>query len=75
MNEMMGSGTNDRLLWALIAITILALAVLTTYRLARRPITAEPTPRIQPPEEVLRRRYAEGEIDEDEYLKRQAGLR
>jgi len=26
-------------------------------------------------EEILRRRYAEGEIDEDEYLRRQAGLR
>ncbi|GAA3137524.1 hypothetical protein GCM10010530_67120 [Kribbella aluminosa] len=63
------------LLWALVAVAILVLAAATTIWLVRRPTTAEREPRTESPEEVLRRRYAEGEIDEDEYLKRQAGLR
>jgi putative membrane protein len=66
-------------LWGLIGAAVLVLAVTATIWLIRRPGNAvEPDDREHPamesPEEVLRRRYAAGEIDEDEYLKRMSGL-
>lgn len=39
----------------------------------RRPRATEPRPE-EFPLEILRRRYAAGEIDEDEYLRRLSGL-
>ena len=67
------------LLWGLVGVAVLVLAVLGILRLARptdhrglpgRNARALP----ESPEELLRRRYATGEIDEDEYLRRCAGL-
>lgn len=67
------------LLWGLVGVAVLVLAVLGILRLTRsadhrgragRNARALP----ESPEELLRRRYALGEIDEDEYLRRQAGL-
>lgn len=64
------------LLWAFVAVAILVLAVATTVWLVRRPSgSGERPPLTETPEEILRRRYAAGEIDEDEYLRRQSGLR
>lgn len=75
MTQMMHGGMWAwMLLWALVALAILVLAVVATIRLVRRGPTVEPESRTESAEEVLRRRYANGEIDEDEYLKRRSGL-
>lgn len=62
-------------LWALITLGALVLIVLGILRLGRdrradrRPEPAAPTAR-----EILDRRYAAGEIDEDEYLAKASRL-
>jgi len=63
------------LIWGLLGIALLILAIFGTVWLLRRP-TNERDSRsaVESPEDVLRRRYAAGEIDEDEYLQRRAGL-
>ncbi|GLW10767.1 hypothetical protein Misp01_58950 [Microtetraspora sp. NBRC 13810] len=64
-----------RLLLVLLLITILALVVLNMARKARAAVVREPlSPPHEDPREILRRRYAAGEIDEDEYLRRMSGL-
>lgn len=66
------------LLWALAGVVTVVAGVVATVRLVRRaskPVDARAgRPEIESPEDVLRRRYAAGEIDEDEYLKRMSGL-
>ncbi|GAA3118519.1 hypothetical protein GCM10010466_06820 [Planomonospora alba] len=53
---------------AVVVAVVLGLAlVLHTSRARRRPVADDP-------KEILRRRYAAGEIDEDEYLRRMSGL-
>lgn len=75
MTQMMHGGMWAwMLLGALVALAILVLAVVATIRLVRRGRAVEPEPRTESAEEVLRRRYASGEIGEDEYLKRRSGL-
>lgn len=77
MTEMMMHGAMGAwmLLWAGVAVAIIVLAVVTTLKLVRRPSgTGEQPPGTETPEEILRRRYAAGEIDEEEYLRRQSGL-
>ncbi len=74
--EMMGGMALWMLLWALAGIGVLVLAVIGVVVLVRgadrrqlaRPLGAGSA------EEELRRRYAAGEIDEDEFFRRQAGL-
>lgn len=64
------------LLWALVGIALLVLVVIGIIRLVRVPESRRSgalTDR-ETPEELLRRRYAAGEIDEDEYERRRAGL-
>lgn len=61
------------LIWGLVGIALLVALVVWTVLLVRR--GDGPSPRVDSPEEVLRRRFATGEIDEDEYLRIQAGLR
>lgn len=61
------------MIWGLLGIALLVLAIVATVRLVRRPPMSGPDA-IESPDEVLRRRYAAGEIDEDEYLQRRAGL-
>lgn len=62
----------------LLGIVLLIAFVAVTVWLLRRP-NGDPggagTPEVESPEEVARRRYAAGEIDEDEYLRLRAGLR
>jgi putative membrane protein len=53
---------------AVLAAVVLGLALLAHASRARR----RPAP--DDPKEILRRRYAAGEIDEDEYLRRMSGL-
>lgn len=62
-----------KVLLALIGIIVILSCVLILVRTwipARRAALA-PT---DDPKEILRRRYAAGEIDEDEYLRRMSGL-
>lgn len=63
-------------LWVLIAIgglTLIVLGILRLTRSLRRDRDADPVERATP-REILDRRYADGEIDEDEYLARVSGL-
>lgn len=68
------------LVWALVLLALLTAAVAGVVALARR---TDPRPlpsergdgrAVESPEEILRRRYAAGDIDEDEYFSRMAGL-
>lgn len=62
------------LVWGLVGLALLALTVVGIVWLIRR---GDGTNRVSPPEsagEILSRRYAAGELDEDEYLRRRAGL-
>ncbi|GAA4227920.1 putative membrane protein [Streptosporangium album] len=52
---------------AVVAAVVLGVALV--LRASRRP-----RPLSDDPREILRRRYAAGEIDEDEYLRRMSGL-
>lgn len=64
-------------IWALLGVALLVLAIVGTVRLVRGSTTKnqrDSNSAVESPEEVLRRRYAGGEIDEEEYLQRRAGL-
>lgn len=63
-------------LWALVGIAVLVLAVVGVIWLVHRTDGHQLTAAAgeESPEELLRRRYAAGEIDEDEFLRRQSGL-
>jgi putative membrane protein len=67
-------------LWALVGIVIVALAVVGAVWAARelgqrtRAGQAQAELPADGPREILRRRYAAGEIDEDEYLRRLSGM-
>ncbi len=81
MGDMMGGGMMGgmglwMLFWALVGLAVLVLAVVAIIWLVRRTDTPRPGPTTgrETPEELLRRRYAAGEIDEDEYERRRAGL-
>jgi putative membrane protein len=64
------------LLWGVVGIAILLLAVISVIWLVRRTANNDyAQPRAEPAVEILRRRYAAGEIDEEEYLRRLSGLR
>ena len=57
------------LIWLLVVIALVAVAVFAVVRFSG--------PRTKPRDEalnVLRRRYAAGELDEDEYRRRRSGL-
>ena len=61
------------LLWAVVALAVLALAAAGVVWLVRRS-GPEGGHRPESPEEILKRRYASGEIDEDEFLRRRADM-
>lgn len=63
------------LLWGLVGLALLGLAVVGIVTMVRRSDRDEDRiPRMESPEEVLKRRYAAGEIGEDEFFARRAGL-
>ncbi len=62
------------LIWGLVGLAVLVLAVVGIVWLVRRSGTTQHPPLVESPEEILRRRYAAGELDEDEFLRRRAGL-
>jgi putative membrane protein len=61
-------------LWGLVALALLALSVAGTVWLIRRSGDTRPAVGAPPAEELLRSRYAAGEIDEDEFLRRLSSL-
>lgn len=76
--ECMGGGSMAgmmgwMLIWGLVGIALLVALVVGTVWLVRR--GNDSSPGVASAEEVLRRRFAAGEIDEDDYLRIQAGLR
>ena len=68
------------ILWALVGVVILVLAVAgavwTARQLSQRARGDRERAELpgDGPQEILRHRYAAGEIDEDEYLRRLSGL-
>jgi putative membrane protein len=60
-------------LWGLLAVALLILAVVGTVWLVKN-LTSDKPRAGQPWDEELRRRYAAGEIDRDEFLRRQQDL-
>ncbi|GAT70898.1 hypothetical protein PS9374_06587 [Planomonospora sphaerica] len=62
-----------RLAVALLVVAVIAAVVLGLALMAHASrVRSRPAP--DDPKEILRRRYAAGEIDEDEYLRRMSGL-
>jgi putative membrane protein len=72
---MMGGMMTWMLLWGLVGLALLGLAVVGIVTMVRRSDRdADRVPRVESPDEVLKRRYAAGEIGEDEFLTRRSGL-
>ncbi len=61
------------LIWAMVGVALLVAIVLGTAWLIRR--GGGSADRVDSPEAILRRRFAVGEIDEDEYFRLRADLR
>ena len=70
---MMGMMGGWMLLWALVGIALLVVAVLAAIWLVKHRTPARPDAATSA-EELLRRRYAAGEIDREEYLRMQGDL-
>ena len=70
---MMGMMGGWMLLWALVGLALLVVAVLAAVWLVKHRSPAGPGAG-PGPEEVLRRRYAAGEIDREDYLRMQRDL-
>ncbi|MEU4331171.1 SHOCT domain-containing protein [Nonomuraea dietziae] len=64
-----------RLLVILLVIVIVVLVLMMIRMRPSPPGSAKKrSPQQESPREILKRRYAAGEIDEDEYLRRMSGL-
>lgn len=74
--HMMGGMGLWILVWAIAGLAVLLLAVAGTIWLVRRTETPSASGHapVETAEELLRRRYAAGEIDEDEYDRRRDRL-
>lgn len=71
----MGGMMSGMLIWGLLGLALLVLAIVATVWLVRHMRgRGNPSAAHESPEDILRRRYAAGELDEDEYLSRRAGL-
>ena len=72
---MMGGMMTWMLLWGLVGLALLGLAVVGIVTMVRgSDRDADRVPRTESPDEILKRRYAAGEIGEDEFLIKRAGL-
>lgn len=72
---MMGSMGLWMVLWVLLGIAVLVLVVLGIVWLVRQADrSGSPAARRESADELLRARYAAGEIDEQEYRRRRSGL-
>lgn len=74
MNDHMGGMMAWMLLWGLIGLALLTLIIVAIIWLIRH-MLAGPASRADSAEEELRRRYATGDIDHEEYQRRKAALR
>lgn len=81
MSSMMAGMGLWMLLWAVLFVALIAAAVVGVVALFRRqdsptlpPAREAVGPTVESPEQILKRRYAAGEIDEDEYFRRMSGL-
>lgn len=61
-----------RIVLVFFIMAVIAAVVIGVALLARGSTAAKPA--LEEPREILKRRYAAGEIDEDEYLRRMSGL-
>ncbi|MGH3516157.1 MAG: SHOCT domain-containing protein, partial [Haloechinothrix sp.] len=62
-------------LWGVVGLALIGLSIAGIVWVVRRGDSHQrPNPSAESPEDVLKRRYAAGEIDEDEFLRRRAGL-
>jgi putative membrane protein len=59
---------------ALLAATVVTVVWIVAHRDRTSAIEHDERPAIDDPREILRRRYASGEIDEDEYFTRLSGI-
>ncbi|GAB3662706.1 hypothetical protein GCM10027596_24750 [Nocardioides korecus] len=76
MMDGMGGMMMWMLLWGIVGLVLIGLAVVGVVAMVRRSDRErDRIPGAESPDEVLKRRYAAGEIGEDEYLSRRAGLR
>lgn len=78
-DAMAGMGPSMIVLWGLLGLIILGLAVAGGVWLGRTLIRGDrridnDRDEIEGPRDILQRRYATGEIGEDEYLRRLSGL-
>lgn len=71
---MMGMMGGWMLLWALVGLAVIVLVVLATIWLARR-LSGDGRGKAPGAQELLRRRYASGQLDREEYLSIQRDLR
>lgn len=62
-------------LWGVVGLVIIGFAVVGIVVMVRGDRDRDRISGTEAPDEVLKRRYAAGEIGEDEYLSRRAGLR
>lgn len=75
MDGGMGAMTAWMLLWGLVAIAFIGFAVVGIVTMVQRSARDRGQVSVAgSPDDVLKRRYAAGEIDEDEYVRRRAGL-
>ncbi len=76
MTHGMGGGMGAWiLLWSLIGLALLVLIILAIIWMVRHLFVRPAHERQDSAEAELRRRYAAGEIDRDEYLRRRTDLR
>jgi putative membrane protein len=71
--QMGGAMAGWMVLWALLAVALLVLAVVGTVWLVKS-LTADKASGRRSWEEELQRRYAAGEIDREDYLRRKQDL-
>lgn len=76
MGDMMAGMGAWMLLWGVLFVVLMGLAVAGAVSLGRALMrrSRPQAPSSEEPRELLQRRYAAGEIDEDEYLRRLSGL-
>lgn len=71
----MGMGMGMMLGMGLVLVIVLGLAVVGVVALMRGNDSSRQLALPESPEEILRRRFASGELEEDDYERRRAGLR
>ena len=76
MIDGMGGMMMWMLLWGVVGLVLIGFAVVGIVVMVRRgDRDRDRIPGAESPDEALKRRYAAGEIGEDEYASRRAGLR